>query len=112
MKKVEIITLNGHLGDVHGALKEMNVGGMSHYPVEGAGRVKADPVLAETHPTALPEYIMRHKVEVVVKDSQVEQLINKVMERMADDPQGGKIFVTDVPLAVDISSNRRGEAAI
>ena len=59
-----------------------------------------------------PEYIMRHKIEVVIKDEQVEQLISKLRERLRDEPQGGKIFVTDVPIAVDVTSNKRGEDAI
>jgi nitrogen regulatory protein P-II 1 len=113
MKKLEIITPNGRLSEVQEALKEMNVGGMSHYGIEGSGRVKVDPVVSATHPTrVLPEYIMRRKVEVVVKDSQVEELISKVRARLANDPQGGKIFVTDVPLAVDIKTNSRGEEVI
>ncbi|MEO9320374.1 MAG: P-II family nitrogen regulator [Nitrososphaera sp.] len=112
MKKVEIITPNGHLTEVHAVLRDMNVRGMSHYPIEGAGRIKAEPVVESTHPTAMPEYIMRHKVEVVVRDTQVEPLIKKIEEKFRDDPQGGKIFVMDVPLAVDISSDARGESAI
>lgn len=113
MKKVEIITPNGRLKEVHNALMDLNVGGMSHYGIEGSGRIKVDPVVAATHPTeAQPEYIMRHKVEVVIKDEQVELLITKVRERLRDDPQGGKIFVTDVPIAVDIHTNTHGEDAI
>lgn len=63
--KVEIITPNGHLADVQGVLRALNVGGMTHYSVEGTGRIKADPVVAATHPYSLPEYVMRHKVEVI-----------------------------------------------
>ena len=55
---------------------------------------------------------MRHKVEVVVKDEQVEPVIVNLRERLRDEPQGGKIFVTDVPIAVDIATNKKGEDAI
>jgi nitrogen regulatory protein PII len=113
MKKIEIITPNGRLKDVHNVLMDLNVGGMSHFGIEGSGRVKVDPVVAATHPTqAPPEYIMRHKVEVVVKDKQVEELISNLRERLRDEPLGGKIFVTDVPIAVDITTNKKGEDAI
>lgn len=113
MKKIEIITPNGRLKDVHNVLMDLNVGGMSHFGIEGSGRVKVDPVVAATHPTqAPPEYIMRHKVEVVVRDKQVEELISNLRERLHDEPQGGKIFVTDVPIAVDITTNKKGEDAI
>lgn len=113
MKKIEIIIPNGRLTDVHNALMDLNVGGMSHYGIQGSGRVKVDPVVAAQHPNQpRPEYLMRHKVEVVVKDEQVEQLISKIRERLQDEQQGGKIFVTDVPIAVDIITNKKGEGAI
>lgn len=118
MKKVEIITPNGHLTDIHNVLTELNVGGMSHYGIEGTGRLKVEPIVGAEHPTPSrpeffrPEYLMRHKVEVVVKDAQVEPLIKKVEEKLNNEPQGGKIFVTDIPLAVDISTDKRGEEAI
>jgi nitrogen regulatory protein P-II 1 len=113
MKQIEIIIPSARLTDVHNVLKGLNVGGMSHYEIEGTGKIKVDPVVAATHPTQTqPEYIPRQKVEVVVKDQQVEQLISRLRERLSYDPQGGKIFVTDVPIAVDIASNKRGEDAI
>jgi nitrogen regulatory protein PII len=113
MKQIEIIIPNGRLTDVHSVLRGLNIGGMSHHEIEGTGKIKADPVVAATHPTqAPPEYIPREKVEVVVKDEQVEQLISRLRERLRYDPQGGKIFVTDIPIAVDIASNKRGEDAI
>jgi nitrogen regulatory protein PII len=70
----------------------------------GAGKIKVDPVVAATHPTQRPpEYIMRHKVEVVVKDEQVERLISEIKGKLSNEPQGGKIFVSDVPIAVMLS---------
>ena len=112
MKKVEIIIPHGMLVDAHNVLKELNVGGMSYYSISGSGKVKADPVVAGTHPSQTPEYISRTKVEVVVKDEQFEELIVKVRERLRVEPQGGKIFVVDVPVALDITTNKRGEEAI
>lgn len=121
MKKVEIIIPNGLVDLAHNVLKELNVGGMSYYQISGSGRVKADPVVAATHPEQKSktwpvqpqeEYISRTKVEVVVKDEQVEELIAKIRESLRVDPQGGKIFVTDVPVALDITTNKRGEEAI
>lgn len=101
------------MADAHNILKELGVGGMSHYGIEGSGKIKADPVVAGTHPTQTPpEYISRTKVEVVIKDEQVEQLISKLRERLRGETQGGKIFVVDVPIAVDIATNKKGEEAI
>ena len=41
-----------------------------------------------------PEFIPRTKVEVVIKDVQVERLIDKLTERLGE-VLGGKVFVTD-----------------
>jgi len=60
---------------------------------------------------AQPEYIPRTKIEVVVKDDQVEELISKITDRLGKE-LGGKIFVVDIPIAVDIRTKKRGDAAI
>ena len=100
------------LADAHGILKEANVGGMSHYRIEGSGRIKPQPVTTQRGTSQTqPEYIPRTKVEVVVKDEQVEEIISKITDRLSSE-LGGKIFVVDVPIAVDIASKKRGEDAI
>ncbi len=112
MKGIEIIIPHRMLADVHGILKDVNVGGMSHYRIEGSGRVKPQPVTAARGTSQTqPEYIPRTKIEVVVKDEQVEELISKISDRLGNE-LGGKIFVVDVPIAVDIASKKRGEDAI
>jgi nitrogen regulatory protein P-II 1 len=112
MKKIEIIIPHEGLTEAHNVLKDVNVGGISHYRIEGSGRVKADPVLVGTHPgQPRPEYVSRTKVEVVVKDDQVAGLVSNLRERLRS-TLGGKIFVVDVPVAVDIASNKTGEDAI
>lgn len=112
MKKIEIIIPHEGLAEAHSVLKEANVGGMSHYRIDGSGRVKVDPVLEATHPgQPRPEYISRTKVEVVVKDNQAAGLVSNLRERLRS-TLGGKIFVVDVPVAVDIITNNKGEDAI
>ena len=69
-------------------------------------------MLLATHPKqAPPEYIGRTKVEVVIKNEQVEELISKLREKLRGE-QGGKIFIQDVRDAVDIPTNKRGEGVI
>ena len=101
------------LNDVSQILKGVNVGGMSHYEIEGRGKVKAEPVaIGRGTASYTPEFIPRIKVEVIVKDDQVEGLINKLIEKLGGDVQGRKVFVTDLQIAVDLSSKQRGESAI
>ena len=55
---------------------------MSHYEIEGSGRVKEDPLVSATHPKQAPsEYIGRTKVEEVIKIQQVEELISKAQRK-------------------------------
>jgi nitrogen regulatory protein P-II 1 len=59
-----------------------------------------------------PEYIPRTKVEVVVKDDQVDLLSRKIMDRLGANEISGKIFVLEVPLTLDIKTGKKGESAI
>jgi nitrogen regulatory protein P-II 1 len=112
MKKMEIIIPDRRLNDVSDILKNANTGGMSHYRIQGRGKVKAEPVeIARGTGKYTPEFIPRTKVEVVIRDDQVETLIERLAEKLGDS-LGGKIFVTDVNVAVDLSTRNRGESAI
>jgi nitrogen regulatory protein P-II 1 len=112
MKRIEIIIPHRELQHAHEILKEVNAGGMSYYRIEGAGKIKAEPVTVGRGTTQMqPAYIPRTKVEAVVKDDQVEALISRIREKLSSE-LGGKIFVVDVPIAIDISTNEKGNAAI
>jgi nitrogen regulatory protein P-II 1 len=112
MKKMEIIIPHRRLNDVSEILKSANTGGMTHYRVSGRGITKAEAVAVGRGTTQYtPEFIPRTKVEVIIKDDQVENLIDRLVERLGD-TLGGKLFITDVPVVVDLSSNMRGESAI
>jgi nitrogen regulatory protein P-II 1 len=112
MKKIELIIPDSKLEDAHEILKDVNTGGMSYYTVEGSGRIKAESIVVGRGTTQTqPESIPRTKVDVVVKDHQVEQLVSKLIDRLGSE-LGGKIFVVDVPLAVDMRTKKTGEDAI
>jgi len=56
------------------------------YEILGSGRIKVDPVVSATHPTDHP------KVEVVVKNEQVDQLLSNLTEKLLGG-QGGKYLL-------------------
>ena len=113
MKKLEIIIPDRRLDDVSDILRSANTGGMSHYRIHGRGKVKAEPVeISRGTGKFIPEFIPRTKVEVIIRDDQVESLVGKFAERFLGDSLGGKIFVSDVNVAVDLTTNNRGESAI
>ena len=112
MKKLELIIPDRRLQDVSEILKDANTGGMSYYRIEGRGRIKAEAVAVGRGTMHYkPEFIPRLKVEVVIKDEQVEDLVKAFVDKIGD-KIGGKIFVIDVPVAVDLTTKKVGESAI
>ena len=112
MKKIELIIPDSKLKDAHAILKNVNSGGMSYYAVEGSGRVKAERIIVGRGTIQTQaEYVPRTKVDVIVKDDQVDQLVSELADRLGSE-LGGKIFVLDIPIAVDIRTKKTGEDAI
>ena len=76
MKKLEIIIPDRELQTVSGILRDKSIGGMNHYRIEGKGKTKAEPISAGRGTMQYtPEFIPRTKVETVVKDDMVENII-------------------------------------
>jgi nitrogen regulatory protein P-II 1 len=113
MKKIEIIVPDRLFNDVNRIIKDAHDGGMTFQRVEGRGKIKAKPVAIDRgtrHFT--PEFIPRIKMEVVVKDDQVEPIVSKIAAELANPAIGGKIFVVDVATAVDLATKEEGENAL
>ena len=82
---------------------------MSYYRIEGRGKIKAEAVAVGRGTMRYrPEFIPRIKIEVVVKDEQVEGLVETIVEKTRD-RIGGKIFVIDVPMAIDLVTKKTGD---
>ena len=112
MKRIEIIIPHRKLEAVHEILKNVNAGGMIYYNIEGAGNIKAEPIaIGRGTMRSQVWHVPRTKVEVVVKDDQVAELIPRITESLGSE-LGGKIFVVDVPVAVDVRTKKSGEDAI
>jgi nitrogen regulatory protein P-II 1 len=112
MKKIEIIVRDRLFNDVNKIIKDAHAGGMTFFRVEGRGKIKAKPVAIDRgtrHFT--PEFIPRIKIEVVVKDDQVDSIVSKIADKLGNPAVGGKIFVVDVTKAVDLATKEQGEKA-
>jgi nitrogen regulatory protein P-II 1 len=93
LKQIQIVIPEQGLKYVDEILREAQVGGMTHYKVEGRGSTKAEAVAGGRGTMKYtPEYIPRTKVEVVVKDDQVDLLLRKIMDRLGANEISGKIF--------------------
>ncbi len=96
MKKIEIIIKPFKLDDLKDALQELGVHGMTIVEVRGFGRQKGH---TEVYRGAeyVVDFIPKIKVEAVVSDGMVDQVLEKVMTTVRTGKIGdGKIFVLPV----------------
>ena len=113
MKKIEVIIPDRGFNQLDKIFKDEGLGGVSRFGIEGRGKSKAKEVsVGRGTMYYTPEYIPRLKIEVVVKDGQVDGLIAKIVSELGGTDLGGKLFVVDVPIAVDLKTKEKGESAV
>lgn len=112
MKKVECIIRPSHFNAVKDALASIDVQGMTVTQVMGFGKQKGHTEMyrgSEFQVNLLPKI----KIEVIVKDQHVAQLVDVVSKAARTGEVGdGKIFVYDVVDGYRIRTGEQGEAAI
>ena len=112
MKKIEAIIRPERLGLVRKALEELGCGGITITEVKGHG-VQRGVVQQWSGTTYVVDILPKVKVEVVAMDSQVEPVIDAIIEQGRTGEIGdGKIFVTNVETAVRMRTGERGDAAL
>ena len=112
MKKVEVIIKPFKLEDVKNALSKLGVRGMTVTEVKGFGRQKGHSELYRGAEYVV-DFLPKVKLEVVVPDDLVEDVVNSVIRTARTGKVGdGKVFIVDVLDAVRIRTGERGEEAI
>ena len=112
MKKIEAIIKPFKLDDVKDALHEVGVSGLTVAEVKGFGRQKVHTELYLGAEYVI-DFLPKVKVEVVVEDSLVENVIEAIENAARTGRIGdGKIFVIDVEQAIRIRTGDRGPDAI
>ncbi|HUI00432.1 MAG TPA: P-II family nitrogen regulator [Nitrososphaerales archaeon] len=114
MKKIEAIIRRDKFQAVDAALKRLGVAGLTVEEVAGRGRSKeTTTVLAHGRWTYEEEYIKRLKLEILVKDSDAQGVINAILANASTESVGdGKIFVSTVDEVLDIGSKAVDEKAV
>ncbi len=120
MKEISIFIPTHDLVQVTEILRKHNVGGITFYEINGAGRTKRDAIpeivnAYVTGKTITPEYVKRIKVETIVSDSVVNQIIDDISDSLsqhAGKEAHGMIFVKDVSDACEMGTKQRGEAVL
>jgi nitrogen regulatory protein P-II 2 len=112
MKMVTAIVKPFKLDDVREALSDIGVQGITVSEVKGFGRQKGHTELYRGAEYVV-DFLPKVKIEVVVPDGIVEQVIEAVTKAARTGKIGdGKIFVTPVDQAVRIRTGETGEEAV
>ncbi len=112
MKKVEAIIRPYKLDQVNTALVKAGVVGMTVSQVRGFGRQKGHVVRYRSDEFTV-EFIQKLKLEIVVDDSQVDLVVEKIIDTARTGEIGdGKIFITPVEAVIRIQTKERDLAAI
>ncbi|CUU36116.1 MAG: P-II family nitrogen regulator [Armatimonadetes bacterium] len=112
MKRVEAIIRPVRFEAVKEALNDIGVYGMTVTDVRGFGRQQGhtEKYRGSTYTVNL---LPKIKIEVVVPDSQVEEVVSAILEAAHTGEIGdGKIFIAEVEEAVRIRTGERGESAL
>ena len=112
MKKVEAIIRPFKLDEVKESLNELGIQGMTVTEVKGFGRTGGKKEVYRGSAYVV-DFVPKVKVEVVVADGMVRQVVDAVVNSANTGRIGdGKIFVFPVDEAVRIRTNETGENAI
>ncbi len=112
MKKVETIIKPFKLDDVKESLTDIGVSGMTITEVKGFGRQKGH---TEIYRGAeyIVDFLPKIKIEVVVSDDQVHEVIEAIQEAAHTGRIGdGKIFISTIDEAVRIRTKETGDSAL
>ena len=112
MKKIEAVIKPFKLDDVKDALHEIGVSGITVTEVKGFGRQKGHTELYRGAEYVI-DFLPKVKVEVVVEDVLVENVIEAITLAARTGRIGdGKIFVLPIDEAVRIRTGDRGADAV
>ena len=112
MQKVEAIIRPDKLQVVKAALEELDHAGMTLSEVRGHG-VQRGVTEQWRGRTFAVEYLTKIKIELVVKDEDVDAVVNRIVEAARSGEVGdGKIFVSPVSRAIRIRTGEEDEQAL
>ena len=118
MKEIDFLIRTEDLGQVTSLLEKHGIGGITFYEISGAGRAKREAVPERvraymTGRMITPDYVKRTKVEAVVPDSKVKEIIDEILNSVSPGKEAhGMIFLRDVADAYEMGTKSSGEAVL
>ena len=112
MKLVVAVVKPFKLDDVKEALKTMGVHGLTVSEVQGFGRQRGHTEVYRGAEYQV-EFVPKVRLEIVVDDGQVDDVVNAVVDAAATGKIGdGKVWVVDVDEVVRVRTGERGVEAL
>jgi nitrogen regulatory protein P-II 1 len=112
VKKIEAIVKPFKTEAVKDALTEVGIEGMTLSEVKGFGRQKGHSEIYRGSEYTV-DFLPKIKFEIVVTDDQAQRAVEAILQSAKTGKIGdGKVFVSDVELAVRIRTDERGAEAV
>ncbi len=112
MKRVECIIRPIKIDEVKEALEEIGINGLTVTDVRGYGRQRGRTERFRGN-TYTVNFLPKLKVEVVVRDEQVDEVVETILSAARTGEIGdGKVFISTVEEALRIRTGERGDAAL
>ena len=113
MKKIEAIIKPFKLSNVKDALHELGISGMTVLDVKGFGRQRGSTGGMEADGNYDDEFLAKMKLEVIVEDKQVNDVIESIKKSAYSGKIGdGKIFVSNIEEIIRIRTGEKNSDAI
>ncbi len=112
MKKIDAYIRPEKLEEIKAHLEEMHLNGLSINQVMGAGKQKGWKEYVRGNEIDY-NFLPKVKLEIVVSDEQVEDVVDKICEIAYTGSVGdGKIFISEILDAIRIRTRERGIEAV
>ena len=113
MKKIEAIIKPFKLSQVKEALHEIGISGMTLIDVKGFGRQRGSTGGLDANDTYDDEFLAKMKLEVIVEDNQVDEVIEAIKSSAYSGKIGdGKIFVSNIEQVIRIRTGEKDSDAV
>ena len=113
MKKIEAIIKPFKLSQVKESLHELGISGMTLIDVKGFGRQRGSTGGIDPMDTYDDEFLAKMKLEVIVEDNQVDDVIESIKSSAYSGKIGdGKIFVSNIEQVVRIRTGEKDSDAV
>ena len=113
MKKIEAIIKPFKLSIVKDSLHELGISGMTVIDVKGFGRQRGSTGGIDSSDDYDDEFLAKMKLEVIVEDNQVDDVINSIKSAAYSGKIGdGKIFVSNIEQVLRIRTGEKDSEAV